>query len=223
MHSPSFRTPRPSPSPSKSKRARSPASPTTVESRPTKRLSLGGCDRTTISRRMACSPIRARQTSEDWVVQTRSLRIGRDSNSPAADPKSFAPILEDVPREFGQGFNGPVDTDEDMVMEFEETSYDSYAPVTCPPNSPVKISISPTHLHQHEQDQQHSFTSHPQDDFGLSYPQSPPHRQSSDQMHDSQTWPPVPPTPNKKQKFTMGPRNDCEKCRLGVKGHWMHI
>jgi len=27
----------------------------------------------------------------------------------------------------------------------------------------------------------------------------------------------------RKAKFTMGPRGDCEKCRLGVKGHWMHF
>ena len=25
------------------------------------------------------------------------------------------------------------------------------------------------------------------------------------------------------QRFTMGPRADCEKCRLGVPGHWMHF
>ncbi|EED81710.1 predicted protein [Postia placenta Mad-698-R] len=28
---------------------------------------------------------------------------------------------------------------------------------------------------------------------------------------------------SRKQRFTMGPRADCEKCRLGVKGHWMHV
>jgi hypothetical protein len=31
------------------------------------------------------------------------------------------------------------------------------------------------------------------------------------------------PMVNRKQRFTMGPRSDCEKCRLGVKGHWMHF
>jgi len=29
--------------------------------------------------------------------------------------------------------------------------------------------------------------------------------------------------PSRRQRFTMGPRADCEKCRLGVKGHWMHF
>ena len=27
----------------------------------------------------------------------------------------------------------------------------------------------------------------------------------------------------KKPRFTMGPRADCEKCRLGVPGHWAHF
>jgi len=38
---------------------------------------------------------------------------------------------------------------------------------------------------------------------------------------------PIPASPTgsgvRKVKFTMGPRGDCEKCRLGVKGHWMHF
>lgn len=28
---------------------------------------------------------------------------------------------------------------------------------------------------------------------------------------------------SKKSKFSMGPRANCEKCRLGVKGHWAHF
>ena len=27
----------------------------------------------------------------------------------------------------------------------------------------------------------------------------------------------------KHKKVTMGPRADCEKCRLGVRGHWLHL
>lgn len=27
----------------------------------------------------------------------------------------------------------------------------------------------------------------------------------------------------RRPRFTMGPRADCEKCRLGVRGHWMHF
>ncbi|KAL4068085.1 hypothetical protein J3A83DRAFT_3809189 [Scleroderma citrinum] len=27
----------------------------------------------------------------------------------------------------------------------------------------------------------------------------------------------------RRQRFTMGPRADCIKCRMGVKGHWVHL
>ncbi|KAI6039952.1 hypothetical protein EDC04DRAFT_2680366 [Pisolithus marmoratus] len=29
--------------------------------------------------------------------------------------------------------------------------------------------------------------------------------------------------PGRKQRFTMGPRVDCVKCKMGVKGHWVHL
>ncbi|KIY50987.1 hypothetical protein FISHEDRAFT_57120 [Fistulina hepatica ATCC 64428] len=32
-----------------------------------------------------------------------------------------------------------------------------------------------------------------------------------------------PMTPRKQQRLTMGPRSDCEKCRMGVRGHWLHF
>ena len=31
-----------------------------------------------------------------------------------------------------------------------------------------------------------------------------------------------PATPSFQRRFTMGPRLDCEKCRMGVKGHYAH-
>jgi hypothetical protein len=31
------------------------------------------------------------------------------------------------------------------------------------------------------------------------------------------------PVNSRRQRVTMGPRADCEKCKLGVKGHWMHF
>ncbi|KAF9793313.1 hypothetical protein BJ322DRAFT_1033954 [Thelephora terrestris] len=33
----------------------------------------------------------------------------------------------------------------------------------------------------------------------------------------------VPSVQPKRPRFTMGPRSDCEKCRMGVKGHWGHF
>ena len=35
----------------------------------------------------------------------------------------------------------------------------------------------------------------------------------------SMSWSPASPS---KRRVSMGPRADCDKCRLGVKGHWMH-
>lgn len=32
-----------------------------------------------------------------------------------------------------------------------------------------------------------------------------------------------PITPRRRQVLTMGPRADCEKCRMRVPGHWMHF
>lgn len=60
-----------------------------------------------------------------------------------------------------------------------------------------------------------------------------PHRQdihssglSSDQsspMSPMSITPANSPAANRKSRFTMGPRSDCEMCRQGVKGHWMHF
>ena len=30
-------------------------------------------------------------------------------------------------------------------------------------------------------------------------------------------------TPSRRPRMTMGPRADCEKCRMKVPGHWMHV
>lgn len=52
------------------------------------------------------------------------------------------------------------------------------------------------------------------------------HTLSSDQsspMSPMAISPAISPTTNRKPRLTMGPRSDCEKCRLGVKGHWMHF
>lgn len=226
MQAASFRTPRSSPP--KTKRARSPPSPTTLETRPTKRLSIGRGDTT----RHVCPPIRARQGSEDWVVQTRSLRIDRDSYSPAAEPRPFPTIPEEPIQGVGQEI-GSADMDEDMIME-EDDGQDSYVPFACPPNSPAKMPVStasspsvchssfdrlsyPLYLDPSHNHQERVSETSPE----IASSQS---SNSSDQMQDSQTLMPVAPTtPSRKQKFTMGPRNDCLKCRMGVKGHWMHI
>ncbi|KAG1756486.1 uncharacterized protein EDB91DRAFT_18411 [Suillus paluster] len=48
---------------------------------------------------------------------------------------------------------------------------------------------------------------------GMSFPPPPPTSQ----------YPGLISSSGRKQRFTMGPRADCLKCRMGVKGHWMHF
>lgn len=50
---------------------------------------------------------------------------------------------------------------------------------------------------------------------GTPIPSPPPHLISQYQGQVSSS--------GRKQRFTMGPRADCLKCRMGVKGHWMHF
>ncbi|KAI5899853.1 uncharacterized protein SCHCODRAFT_02606320 [Schizophyllum commune H4-8] len=50
-----------------------------------------------------------------------------------------------------------------------------------------------------------------------------PRASSVDIAMSSSSSPSRPPaTPSFQRRFTMGPRLDCEKCRLGVKGHYAH-
>ncbi len=34
---------------------------------------------------------------------------------------------------------------------------------------------------------------------------------------------PTPCIPSRRTRMTMGPRADCEKCRMKIPGHWMHV
>ncbi|KAL1668453.1 hypothetical protein GGF50DRAFT_46542, partial [Schizophyllum commune] len=51
---------------------------------------------------------------------------------------------------------------------------------------------------------------------------APPERASSVDIAMSPSPSRPPATPSFQRRFTMGPRLDCEKCRLGVKGHYAH-
>lgn len=63
-----------------------------------------------------------------------------------------------------------------------------------------------------------------QNPFGsMSKPSSPSSPSMTMCISPGQSYAHVPMSPTRRQRFTMGPRADCEKCRLGIKGHWMHI
>lgn len=85
-----------------------------------------------------------------------------------------------------------------------QTALQDQAPIICV--LPATPSDSPTML----QDQN-------------SRPQAPSPTARSSPISPMTVSPTNSPITSRKQRFTMGPRSDCEKCRMGVKGHWMHF
>ncbi|CAL1703744.1 unnamed protein product [Somion occarium] len=248
MHSPSFRTAR------TSKRSRSPPSPSPFD-RPSKRVSLGIHNPIPVARPLpsyaAPSPVQTRQLSEDWVVQTRGLRIDRDGCSPQLEHGSMLAniILEESDSERSIKVH-----DHNMTMDHDEPMHSLSVPpqVPCPPNSPAHMARSASNHPHHHPSPQEPFESSPSTHIPAFTPRRPrfqqicepfshpgtPQPQLSAEDYAMQSSLSSPPTPQPHQgpspgasasarrpqvKLTMGPRADCEKCRLGVKGHWMHF
>lgn len=94
-----------------------------------------------------------------------------------------------------------------------------HSPYSTPPNElshfPTILLHPPTPVECHSQDALNSPMAQPP----LQYPASPMHISPVSSWSASANS----PSTHRKQRFTMGPRVDCEKCRLGVKGHWMHF
>ncbi|KAJ7219139.1 hypothetical protein GGX14DRAFT_434766 [Mycena pura] len=220
MHSPSFRT-IPSTRSVSAKRARSPDSPS---ERPIKRLSLatGGPLTSSENTRSFPSASSSRHSSEDWVKQAGGLSI----DSP------LFPLTDATIPELG------CSTDEGMVIDTDESL------ISRRPLLPPLRTESPDDSTMHSQEQ----APHPQ--FGSTHTSEitpPPGFLSLPAINIlpatpellSSTQPSIPsyeamsisptalyPTsgsPTKRQRFMMGPRANCEKCRLGVKGHWVHL
>lgn len=204
--------------------------------------------------------MRSRQMSEDWVTQTRGLRIAGDGNSPQPEQRAFTPILEDAePQACGtespqmdgdmvrnryQGLDNSNGCDHPHIPYLScsrnEQVMDSDEPMTspglpAPPNSPAQMALStpPSSSSSAQIDPSHSLQ---QTQYFLptfvpltpcdSHPTTPPPPQVTEEPQDINMHSPrIPPTPVsiRRQRFTMGPRADCEKCRMGVKGHWIHV
>ncbi|KAF8212386.1 hypothetical protein K438DRAFT_1958128 [Mycena galopus ATCC 62051] len=228
MQSPSFRTTRSV----SAKRARSPDSPS---ERPAKRLSLaiGGPLSVTENafnyfgaRRSASN---SRHSSEDsWVQQAGGLTIDSplftSTNSPV--PETASPA------------------DEGMLVDAEEELAAMSRRPYLPPlrtHSDTLMCTSP--VHAHVQPKSNYNTTPPTDSGSLflpainilpatpdllscTRPSTPVHydRDNSSAMSISPTNSfAVLGSPASKKRFMMGPRANCEKCRLGVKGHWAHL
>jgi len=160
--------------------------------------------------------------SEDWVAQTRGLRIDSPHLAQGHEVR-FGP----VPQASGNAAAGQVHLDVSMA------DGDVTMASASPPRRPSEIStlgyrpnvrpMQPLPA-QHTIQQTPSFqtsahANHSQQQLQIPAIQvhaatpSPVHRDPSASL----------PASVRRQRFTMGPRADCEKCRMGVKGHWMHV
>ncbi|KAJ7063165.1 hypothetical protein C8F01DRAFT_1131787 [Mycena amicta] len=194
MHSPSFRTTRSV----SAKRARSPDSPS---QRPAKRPSLAigqGPPENTYFYDTRSSASSSRQSSEDWVKQAGGLSI--ESPLFPTPTSATVPQVEQQPPDDGMA----VDTEEQYMV-----------------NRPF---LTPLHTPQSHRAYHHeSLPVVPSINLQPATPQMissrTPIHYSPTAMHVSPTSAFGSPT---KRRFMMGPRASCEKCRLGVKGHWAH-
>ncbi|GJE98123.1 hypothetical protein PsYK624_143450 [Phanerochaete sordida] len=229
MRSPSFRTHRSG----KQKRARSPPSPSPYE-RPAKRQSMAAAVTAAPFPQTVLPPpaMQDRQVSEDWVTRTRTLSIGKEH---ADHEMRLAPLLEMVA---SASQDETMNMDNDVTMQFSQSP--SRSPPALPPipSMPAYPSFSSLSSHQLSTSvvpsSSSSAFSHPMSsspsphtshDTPFSSPNIPPQVHAPSQysiMHSPQIQVPSAPAPTRKQRFTMGPRADCEKCRLGVPGHWVH-
>jgi len=220
-HSPSFRSMRQY----SGKRARSPE-PSSPIDRPSKRLSLATGLSGRAGYRTASS---SRETSEDWVwvQQTGDLAIA----SPACGAFAGRGIDEEK-LELVADIDMAIDHDAIMDENFDAPSMQGLS--THSKSTPPLASHPPDQA----SDQHSVLSSASRLPYAHSINMASAH--SADALPEPVSTPPPPPSPapmsispessfaqlpqsQRKPRFTMGPRSDCEKCRLGVKGHWMHL
>ncbi|KZT11203.1 uncharacterized protein LAESUDRAFT_670928 [Laetiporus sulphureus 93-53] len=198
------------------KRARSPVSPSAYD-RPAKRPLVG--DDVSIAIPIARYP----HVSEDWVAQTRGLRIASPMLPPGHGPLRSS-VEEDsrtVARVDGGGLQDFPLADEDVAMACSPPRLRHGIDALSEPPRPTSVSSCQPELPPH------SITPtpviapsfHPHASSISAALAAPSHLAPSHHCQDPREAAHM----ARKQKFTMGPRADCEKCRLGVKGHWMHF
>jgi len=108
----------------------------------------------------------------------------------------------------------PVD-DGDVRMDCDTTPRRSASPGVPPPpsNNPVQSFSDLTNAEEVSLRTPGPLTSCPSLEMSESLP--PASQGPTPQI--------IRPSQPKRQRFTMGPRSDCDKCRAGVKGHWGHF
>ncbi|KAF8921441.1 hypothetical protein CPB85DRAFT_1428426 [Mucidula mucida] len=192
------------------KRARSFEEDDSPSMRPMKRPSLAIDN---ISAQLFSSQPSSRQGSEDWVQQTDGLRIGTpvvsSSPSPVVNESDDVDMDEDSPAISGTPMSisaTPLPTNY-APSDLSSVQYDSPLPRTGVPPSIAILPPTPE-------------AARIASGSVVARPLTPLRESRMSMIPDSPTN--VFATP-RKQRFTMGPRSDCEKCRLGVKGHYSHF
>ncbi|TDL27588.1 hypothetical protein BD410DRAFT_782713 [Rickenella mellea] len=227
------------------KRARSPSSPPPGE-RVTKRLSLAPhaapFHYDSQPGWIIGSPCvsNCRRASDDWVTRTRRLSIeSPHAGSTLALPEAPTPSTEEC-FQFNRNNENDVqmstaDIEDDSRVEDALNAYDSYDSSCSTPS--IEISDAFGHLsHIHQPHLSHLPPSlptapdtHPQQ-LSLPLPQiniqpATPSGLTPIDCQTPETMVGEPASSNSRMKrtLTMGPRADCEKCRLRIPGHWMHF
>ncbi|KAJ7172622.1 hypothetical protein C8R46DRAFT_1086633 [Mycena filopes] len=227
MHSPSFRTTRSV----SAKRARSPDSPS---ERPTKRLSLAIGHPLSSENAFhhhfgaRSSANTSRHSSEDWVQQAGGLSIDSplfpsttltvSEPPPVADEGMLVDADEDLSALSRRPYLPPLRTQTDAFMQHgihaqrqrpsdssyhkETTTGSLFLPaINILPATPDLLSRTrPSTPVQYDRDNSSAMSISPTTSYAvLGSPAS------------------------KRQRFMMGPKLDCDKCRAGVKGHSVHF
>ncbi|PBK78006.1 hypothetical protein ARMSODRAFT_1077621 [Armillaria solidipes] len=224
-----------------SKRPR-PTDEDSPSSRPIKRLTpaLGEALPSLFSNSLPGSGSSSRYSSEDWVQQTGGLSIGTPGEYSESNSEDTMD-LDEEPSAVLQGPGRPVLLP--LQTTFPSTSH-THDAFTAHRQSPQSLSPSFTDANAPQQLANHAQGSFPPRLPSIDITPPTPETIRVDGGIVNMTRPRTPVSdsltpmnismdstgprsstlsPSKKQRVTMGPRSDCEKCRLGMKGHWMHL
>lgn len=179
--------------------------------------------------------------ADDWVAQTGGLRIASPMLPKGQGPPTVALVEDSCTHVKSVLTQGGIATHDVAMVRFQcqKLSCTFHFPVQS--DGDVAMSCSPPTRHGIDvlsEPRGFPSTSHTQNRSSASIPlvsqRLQPHLQiPSIQVQGATPSPTATPASmygssdaghtSRKQRFTMGPRADCEKCRLGVKGHWMHV
>ncbi|KIK59829.1 hypothetical protein GYMLUDRAFT_245036 [Collybiopsis luxurians FD-317 M1] len=219
---------RPAHSSNSSKRARSPDE-TYSSSRPSKRISLATeADYALFCLRGSSSASSSRQNSEEWVQQAGNLTI----NSPLLIGNGTRPFEDHVmvtesmqnqsntaasPAPYGRPHLAPLQTSFPRMQLAPKPAAQVFPPHMVSTDSPLLRNSAPS-IHVLPP----TPVSHPTGCSATTRPATPMN-ESPMSVSTSPLSANVLSPSRRNRGFAMGPRADCEKCRMGVKGHSVHL